>query len=190
MLAVVLSLPVAVWAVRVGSIRARVTQGMAYAGYALPGLVIGLALVFFTLRVIPVLYQTVTILIAAYVVRFLPEAISASRASLAALAPSFEEAAKALGATPWRVFRTVTLPLIRPGLLAGGGLVFLTTMKELPATLILRPTGFETLATVIWSSASEGIYSQAALPALSLLLVTFLPVYLLIIKPGLGERKP
>jgi iron(III) transport system permease protein len=185
---VVLSLPIALWAVRSASIHARVTQGLSYAGYALPGLVTGLALVFFTLRVVPMLYQTLVILIAAYVLRFLPEAVSASRAALAALAPSFEEAAKALGATRWRVLRTVTLPLIRPGLLAGGGLVFLTTMKELPATLILRPTGFETLATVIWSSASEGIYSQAALPALSLLLVTFLPVYLLVIKPGLGER--
>jgi iron(III) transport system permease protein len=187
-LAVALSLPIAVWAVRSGGLRARFTQGMAYAGYALPGLVVGLALVFFTLRVVPTLYQTVAILVCAYLVRFLPEAISASRASLVALAPTFEEAAKALGGSPWRVFRTVTLPLIRPGMLAGGGLVFLTTMKELPATLILRPTGFETLATIIWSTASEGIYSQAALPALCLLAVTFPPVYLLIIRPGLGER--
>ena len=132
--------------------------------------------------------QTLTILIAAYLVRFLPEAISASRASLAALAPTFEEAARTLGARPWRVFRTVALPLIRPGLLAGGGLVFLTTMKELPATLILRPTGFETLATAIWSSASEGVYSQAALPALCLLLTTFPSVYFLVIRPGLEER--
>jgi iron(III) transport system permease protein len=187
-LAVALSLPIAVWAVRIGGVRARLIQALSYAGYALPGLVVGLALVFFALRVVPALYQTVWILICAYLVRFLPEAISASRASLATLAPTFEEAAKALGGRPWRVFRTVTLPLIRPGLLAGGGLVFLTTMKELPATLILRPTGFETLATVIWRSASEGIYSQAALPALGLLLMTFPAVYLLIIKPGIGER--
>lgn len=187
-LAVALSLPIAVWAVRIGGVRARIIQALSYAGYALPGLVVGLALVFFALRVVPALYQTVWILICAYLVRFLPEAISASRASLATLAPTFEEAAKALGGRPWRVFRTVTLPLIRPGLLAGGGLVFLTTMKELPATLILRPTGFETLATVIWRSASEGIYSQAALPALGLLLMTFPAVYLLIIKPGIGER--
>ncbi|MDH3254380.1 MAG: iron ABC transporter permease [Acidobacteriota bacterium] len=186
-LAVALSLPIAVWAVRVASIPARVTQALSFAGYALPGLVVGLALVFVTLRLIPVLYQSLTILTAAYVIRFLPEAISASRSSLATLAPTFEEAAKALGGSPWRVFRTVTLPLIKPGLLAGSGLVFLTTMKELPATLILRPTGFDTLATVIWSAASEGIYSRAALPAICLLAVSFFPVYLLIIRPSLRE---
>jgi iron(III) transport system permease protein len=186
-LAVVLSLSIAVWAVRVGSVAARVVQVLTFAGHALPGLVVGLALVFFTLRVLPVLYQTVAVLLVAYLVRFLPEAISASRSALAVLSPEFEEAAKTLGGRPWTVFRTVTIPLIRPGLLAGGGLVFLRTMKELPATLILRPTGFETLATEIWSSAAEGIYSQAALPSLMLLLVTAVPVYLLIIKPGLEK---
>lgn len=83
----------------------------------------------------------------------------------------------------WRV----TLPMIRPGLLTGVGLVFLTSMKELPATLILRPTGFETLATRVWSTASEGIYSQAALPALLLLAVSGPPLYWMIIRPALAR---
>jgi iron(III) transport system permease protein len=82
----------------------------------------------------------------------------------------------------------VTLPLIRPGLLAGGGLVFLTTMKELPATLILRPLGFETLATEVWGAASEGVYSEAAVPAALLVTLSAVPVYLLIIRPVLANR--
>jgi iron(III) transport system permease protein len=186
--AVVLSLPVSIWAVRHGGRLAHLAIGMTYSGYALPGLVIALSLVFFATRVASPLYQTVLLLLVAYVVRFLPEAVSATRASLRALAPAFEEAARSLGGGSWTVLRTVTLPLIRPGLLAGGGLVFLTTMKELPATLILRPTGFETLATRVWTAASEGIYSQAALPALFLVLTSAIPVYFLIVRPVLSER--
>jgi iron(III) transport system permease protein len=189
LIAVVLSLPIAFWATRFPSIPARLVQSFSYAGYALPGLVVALAMVFFSIRVARPLYQSLALLIAAYTVRFLPEAISAARASMAALAPRFEEAARALGGTPLRVARTVTLPLIRNGLLAGGGLVFLTTLKELPATLVLRPTGFETLATLVWSAASEGIYSQAAVPALWLVLVSALPVYFWVVRPGLGERR-
>ncbi len=186
--AVALAVPVALWAVRHPSRPARVVERLSHAGYALPGIVIALALVFFATRLARPLYQTLALLVAAYVVRFLPEALAATRASLLAVAPVFEEAARSLGRGPLAVLGTLTLPLIRPGLAAGAGLVFLTAMKELPATLILRPTGFETLATTIWSAASEGIYSQAALPGLLLLLASGVPVYLLIIRPALAPR--
>lgn len=188
--AVALSLPVSIWSVRRGGRAAAVVLRASYSGYALPGLVIALALVFFATRLAPGLYQTTVLLVAGYVVRFLPEAISASSSALRSLAPSFEEAARSLGRGPWSVLRTITLPLIRPGLLAGGGLVFLTTMKELPATLILRPTGFDTLATRVWTAASEGIYSQAALPSLVLVAVSSVPVYFLIVRPVMRERRP
>lgn len=186
--AVILSLPVSIWAIRHGGKTARLAMAATYGGYALPGLVIALSLVFFATRLAAPLYQTVVLLVIAYLVRFLPEAVSATRTSLGALSPTFEEAAKSLGRGSWAVVRTITLPLIRPGLLAGAGLVFLTTMKELPATLILRPTGFETLATRVWTATSEGIYSQAALPALALVCASALPVYLLIVRPVLSER--
>jgi len=78
--------------------------------------------------------------------------------------------------------------MVRPGVLAAAGLVFLTSMKELPATLILRPIGFETLATRIWSAAGEGVYSEAALPSLLLLLASVAPVYVLFILPVLAKR--
>lgn len=183
-----LALPAAVWLARYPDRRSRWVERWTQAGYALPGLVVALSLVFFASRHAPLVYQTLALLIAAYVVRFLPQALGAERAAIAAVSPAFEEAARSLGRDRWAVFRTVTLPLIAPGLLAGAGLVFLTTLKELPATLILRPTGFDTLATRVWTATAEGIYSQAAVPALCLLLVSIGPVYWLVIRPALDVR--
>ncbi len=187
--AMALSLPIAVYSVRHPSRVSRTLERLTYSGYALPGLVIALALVFFTVRVAPALYQTVTLLVLAYLIRFLPQSTGATRATLAGLAPAFEEAARSLGRGPLAVLRTLVLPLILPGMLAGGALVFLTTLKELPATLLLRPIGFETLATEIWLHASEAIYSRASLPALVLLLVTAPPLYYLNIRPALAARE-
>jgi iron(III) transport system permease protein len=150
--------------------------------------VIGLAWVFLATRTMQWAYQTLSLLVVAYVVRFLPEALAATRSALSMVPESLEEAARALGRRPISVLRSVTIPLMRPGLLVGAALVFLTAMKELPATLILRPTGFETLATRVWSTASEGIYSEAALPALLLLVLSALPIYRLVIAPVLSDR--
>jgi iron(III) transport system permease protein len=77
------------------------------------------------------------------------------------------------------VLRTVTLPLMSSGALAGGALVFLTAVKELPATLILAPIGFETLATEIWTATSVGFFERGAVPSLVLLAISALPLYLL-----------
>lgn len=186
--AVALALPATAWAARHPSLPARLVERASHAGYALPGIVIALSLVFFVSRHLAPLYQTLALLVAAYVVRFLPEALAAARSAFAAVAPRLEEAARSLGRGPLAVLATLTLPLVRPGLAAGGGLVFLTAMKELPATLILRPIGFETLATRVWTAASEAIYSEAALPALLLVAVSTPPVYALIIRPALAER--
>ena len=142
--AVVLSIPVAILAVRFPSMRSRAVDRLAHSGYALPGLVIALSLVFFATRYLLSLYQSISLLIAAYVIRFLPEALAASKSSILRVAPVFEEVARMLGRSPASVLWNITLPMIRPGLLTGAGLVFLTAMTELPATLILRPTGFET----------------------------------------------
>ncbi len=186
--AVALSIPLALWAVRHPSPLARAAERLSRAGFALPGIVIALSLVFFVTRYLLPLYQTLALLVAAYVIRFLPESLAATRAAVASVSTRFEEAARSLGESQLGALRRLTLPLLRPGLLAGAGLVFLTAMKELPATLILRPTGFETLATRIWSTAAEGIYSQAALPGLALVAISLLPTYLLVIRPALAPR--
>jgi iron(III) transport system permease protein len=83
---------------------------------------------------------------------------------------------------------TITLPLVRPGILSGAALVFLLTMKELPATLILSPIGFKTLPSSIWSAASEAFFARAAAPALFLILASSLPLALLTIRENRDER--
>lgn len=147
-----------------------------YSAYALPGIVIALSLVFFGANFATPVYQTLGLLIFAYLVRFLPQAVGAIRASLLAVGPELEEAGRSLGRSPLRVMATVTVPLIRPGIAYGAALVFLTTMKELPATLLLSPIGFKTLSTSTWSYASEGFFAQAAIPALILILVAAFPI--------------
>jgi iron(III) transport system permease protein len=112
----------------------------------------------------------------AYVILSLPQAVGAARASLLQVHGSLEESARSLGSSAWQAARRVTLPLARPGLLAGMAMVFLTTMKELPATLVLSPLGFKTLATGVWSAVTEAFFAQAAAPALLLVLLSAIPM--------------
>jgi iron(III) transport system permease protein len=108
--------------------------------------------------------------------------VAGTHSALLAVDPRLEEAARGLGKSPRRAFATVTVPLVAPGLLAGAALVFLSTMKELPATLLLAPIGFETLATEVWTATTVAAYSRAALPALLLVVFSAPFVYLLTIR--------
>lgn len=179
LIAALCAIPIAVLAVRFRGSFATLVERLSYTGHALPGIVVALALVFFGTRVVPGLYQTLVMLVFAFVVLFLPLAVGVTRASLLHVSPRVEEAARSLGRGPFEVLRTVTAPLISPGALAGAALVFLTAVKELPATLILAPIGFETLATEVWRATSVGFFERGAVPALVLLLVSALPLYLL-----------
>ena len=179
-LAVVASIPVAVLAVRHRGMLGSLVERMTYAGFALPGIVIGLAFVFVAARYLPWAYQTLPLLLAAYLVRFAPEAVGITRAALLQVSPRIEEVARTLGRTPGRVLREVTVPVIRPGLLAAAALVFLTAMKELPTTILLAPTGFDTLAVRIWSATSEGFFARAAAPALLMVLVAAASLWFLL----------
>jgi iron(III) transport system permease protein len=174
--AAVVALPIAVLSVRHRGRATALVERATYVGYALPGIVVALALVFFGARYGGFLYQTLALLVFAYVVRFLPQAVGATRASVLQVPPSVEEAARSLGRGGLSVMRTVTLPLVRPGVLAGVALVFLTAMKELPATLLLGPTGYSTLATVIWDATREAFFARAAAPALLLVLLSGVPL--------------
>jgi iron(III) transport system permease protein len=177
---VIAALPVALLAVRFRSRLSSVFEGVTYLGYALPGIVLALALVRWASQYAPWVYQTLALMVFAYVLRFLPQALGAIRASLLTVNPRMEEAARSLGHTPINVARRVTLPLIRSGLLSGGALVFLTAMKELPITLLLGPIGFRTLATATWSATAEGFFARAAAPALLLIVVSALSMVLVI----------
>ena len=180
--AVAAALPVAALSVRYPGILSGLLERLSYVGFALPGIAIALALVFFGARYAPPLYQTTGLLLLAYVVLFLSPALGAVRTSLLQISPRIEEAARGLGNSPLRAFSSVTLPIARPGILAGWALVFLLVMKELPATLILSPIGFNTLATSIWSAASEAFFARAALPALLLIAASAVPLAFLMLR--------
>lgn len=177
--AVACALPVAFLSQRHPRVWTRAIERLSYTSNALPGIVVALALVFFGARYGGFLYQSLGLLVFAYVIRFLPQSLAAVGSALQAVNPRIEEAARGLGRSQPAVLLTITARLARPGLLAGAALVFLSTMKELPATLLLRPIGFETLSTEIWKAATVDAYSQAAPAALLLLLAAAPLVYLL-----------
>jgi iron(III) transport system permease protein len=178
-IAAVVVLPAAVLAWRYPSPLTRVVEWVTLFPSALPGIAIALALVFFGSRAGGIVYQSLGLLIAAYVLRFMPYALASTRASLDAVSPRLEEAARSLGRHPLGATTSVVLPLARSGILAGAALVFLSTVKELPATLLLRPIGFETLATEIWKGTAIGAYSEVAPSALLLIAIASPLVYLL-----------
>ncbi|MCP4357355.1 MAG: iron ABC transporter permease [Chloroflexi bacterium] len=175
-LAMLLALPIAILVVRRPGKMSAFFERLTYASYALPGLVVALAFVFFGIKYAQSMYQTLPMLLLAYVVLFIPQAVGAERTSLMQVSSSLEEAGRSLGKRPFAIFHRITLPLIKPGLLAGAALVFLTCMKELPATLILSPLGFSTLSAQVWSNISEAFFARAAAPTLLLLLLSSIPL--------------
>lgn len=181
-LTVMLALPVAVLAVRKSGTLSLMLERLTYAGAAMPGIVVALAFVFIGVNFARPLYQTLPMLLMAYVVLFLPQAVGSGRSSLLQVSPRLEEAGRSLGKKPSQVFQRVTLPLVRPGLLAAGALVFLTAMKELPTTLILSPIGFSTLAVQVWSNISEAFFARAAAPTLLLILLSSVPLALFMLR--------
>src|SRR5690606_2221629 len=118
-------------------------------------------------------------LVIGYVLRFLAIAVGGIEAGLARIPPSMEQAARLLGEKPVGVLRRVHLPMLRPAIGAAALLVFVDTMKELPATLMLRPVNFETLATWLYAEAARGTYEEGAVAALAIVLAGLLPVILL-----------
>ncbi|RNL72246.1 iron ABC transporter permease [Streptomyces sp. I6] len=178
-LTTVLALPVGVIAARHRGRAAHLLEQAAYAGHALPGITVALALVFFAVRYARPLYQELPLLVCAYAVLFLPVAVAATRAAVLQAPPVLEDVARSLGRSPLRVLREVTVPLAAPGVAAGAALVFVVCMKELPATLLLRPTGMDTLASRLWTETGAGSFAAAAPYAAALILLAAVPSYLL-----------
>lgn len=183
--AIIAAVPVIVLAVRHPGKLSRTIEVMTWTGFALPGIVVALSLVFFGINVATPFYQTLPMLVFAYCVLFLPVATGAVRTSLLQVNPNIEEASRSLGKPPLHTLLRITLPMVMPGIIVGAALVFLTSMKELPATLMLAPAGFRTLATQLWAATEAASYTQAAIPAILLILVSAIPVGLLLYK----ERK-
>ena len=133
-----------------------------YFGSALPGIVVALAFITVTIRYAEPLYQTTAMLLAAYVILFIPRAMISQRAAIAQAPAVFDDVAQSLGVRALSRLRRVLFPLIAPGIGAGAALVFLAVITELTATLLLAPIGTETLATEFWSKSSSIAYGAAA----------------------------
>lgn len=165
-------------------------------GYALPGsvLAVGIMVSFvwfdqwfmqslqsiFGISVGPVLTGTLAALLLAYGVRFMAVAHGPIDSSFERIRPSLWQAARSLGASNWEILWRVSLPILRTGLTSAGLLVFVEVMKEMPATLLLRPFGWDTLAIRVFEMTSEGQWDRAALPAVTLILTGLIPVVLLV----------
>ncbi|MGX5221349.1 ABC transporter permease [Pseudomonas segetis] len=170
----------------------RSTVSLANTGYALPGsmLAVAIMLAFSYLDnqlVIPLstllggagkplLLGSLAALLLAYLIRFMAVAYGPLENSLARIRPSLPEASRSLGVGGVRLFFRVYLPLLLPGALSAALLVFVDVLKEMPATLLMRPFGWDTLAVRIFEMTSEGEWARAALPALTLVAVGLLPV--------------
>lgn len=170
-LTTVLAFPVAWVAVRSRGLLARAVEGANYITSSLPGIVTALALVTVTIRAARPLYQSVALIVFAYVLLFMPRALVNVRAGLAQVPPSLEEASRSLGSSPSATFFRVTLRLTAPAAAAGAALVFVAVATELTATLLLAPTGTRTLSMLFWSHSSELDYAAAAPYALVLVLL-------------------
>ncbi len=165
-------------------------------GYALPGsvLAVGIILSFtlldqaiigfakniFGIGIRPFLVGSLFALVLAYSIRFMAVAFAPVEAGFVRINPSIIEAAKSLGSPPGRLLRQIYIPLLKPGIFTALIIVFVDVMKEMPATLIMRPFGWDTLSVRIYQMTSEGQWERAALPSVTLILLGLIPVILLI----------
>jgi len=178
--ATLMALPVAVLAVRHAGRVTRLLERSTYLVLAMPGLVIALSLSYFSERYgAGIGYQSAPMLILVYAIMFFPLALVGIRASVAQAPPGLEDVARSLGQRRLAVFWRVTRPLVTPGLAAAFCLVFLSAVTELTATLILVPTGVQTLATQFWNYQQNLAYGQAAPFALAMIAIAAIPGYLL-----------
>lgn len=184
--AVLIVLPIAVLVGRYRSRVGAIGYAVAISTFALPGILIALAATFFISSsdwTFDTFHNTMGILIFSYVVRFAALAMGTTLLAVQLVPQRVRDASQTLGASSSRRFMSVELPLMLPGLLAAGGLVLLSTMKELPISLLLSPFEFETLATRIFSTFNESFVAEAGLMALALVALSFVATWLLIIRP-------
>lgn len=174
-----LAVPLGILSARHRGATATLLDRSVYIAHGLPGIVVALSLVFVGVTVARPLYQRTPLLALAYAVLFLPLAVGSVRASVELSPVGLEEMGHSLGRGRWGVLCHVTLPLAAPGIAAGTALVLLAAMKELPATLLLHPTGMETLAMSVWSDTTVGRYAAAAPAALALILLSTVPTWML-----------
>ena len=151
---------------------------VSYIGLSLPGVIVSMSLVFFCINYFDYIYQTFIVLVLGYFISFLPAALGPIKSSMSQIDPKLEDASLTLGASKIKTYLDVVVKLASPGFIYGGVLVFILCLKELPATLILSPIGFQTLATEIWSNASEAFFIKTALASIVLVIIAGIPSYI------------
>lgn len=178
--ATALALPVSLLAIRHPRRWTATLERSTFITQAIPGVVIGLALVYVVSRHFNFLYQSPQLLVLAYALMFFPLGLVALSSSVARASPGLEEIGRSLGKGPLTVRLTVTVPLLAPGLAAAFCFLFLSGVTELTATLLLVPTGVRTLATQFWAYAEESASLGAAAPyAAAMIAMSAVPAYLL-----------
>jgi iron(III) transport system permease protein len=183
-IASILAVPVAYLHARRQGILSRAVYYMSSLGYSLPGPVIAVGILLTVAMFFNWLYGSILLLLMAYVVRFMPISLQSQDSSISMVSRSMEDAGRTLGAGTWKTFKNILFPLIRRGILAGWVVVFVDCMKELPATMMLRPLAFDTLAVRVWVEASESLWEMAALPSLLIVLAGLIPLIIIIKKMG------
>jgi iron(III) transport system permease protein len=177
---VIAALPIAWLAVRRRGPLSTAIERCAYLTSSLPGVVVALALVTASVRMLPAAYQTSALVVAGYVILFLPRALVCLRSVVGQIGPELDEVARTLGASAAKRFARLTFPLLAPGLTAGIAFVFLAASTELTATLLLAPTGTVTLATQFWSHSDSLDYPAAAPYAATMIVLAAPLTYLLL----------
>ena len=178
-LTVICALPLVWAAVRYRSKLTIWLDRIPYLLHAVPGLVIALSLVFFTINYAYSLYQTFAMVVVAYFMLYLPMAQTTLRGSLEQMSDNIEKVGQSLGRSNFYIFRTLVIPAMLPGIAAAFALVFLNLMKELTATLLLTPNDIKTLSTAVWEYTSDAQYAAATPYAIMLVLFSGIPVFLL-----------
>jgi iron(III) transport system permease protein len=173
---VLIALPIAIAAARYSGALVTSIERATFVSHALPGIVIAIAMVFFGLRAVQGWYQELPLLVLAQTVIFIPLAVASMRSSIERSTAGVEEVARSLGANPIATAIRVTMPIAMSGVLAAVALTLLSSVKELPATLLLRPTGTETLATSIWKYSTVSDYAAVAPFGAALILLSAVPV--------------
>lgn len=178
-LATIAAFPVALLFIRHRGRLGTLFERIGYLSQGLPGLVLALALVFFAIHAAYRLYQTPELLVITYAIMFFPLALVSLRASLAQAPPRLEETARSLGCRPVTALARVTVPLVAPGIAASAALVFLAAVVELTATLVLIPSGANTLATAFWAYQQNSSYASASRYAIVIVAIAAIPGCLL-----------
>ena len=176
---VLLALPVGILLARFKGRLNGFTEGAVYVTHSLPGIVIALSVVYFGISIARPFYQQIPLLVFGQMIIFLPLVVGSVRTSIEQSRPAYEDVARSLGISRMKTIFRVTIPLAIPGIAAGGALAVLGAVKELPTTLILRPTGLDTLATSIWKYSSVSDFGAIGPYAVALMLLAALPTAVL-----------